>query len=76
MHVPLTDATVAAFLAAAEESEIGLAIRVDDTNIASQLRQKLSALGAGQGFTCHLMDNPVEIWLVKKGTDVGENLDG
>lgn len=67
---PWNDATIQAVLAAAEEAEIGIAIRfLDDTDLESA-RTMLYKSGAAQTFQVSVMDNPKEIWLVKKTNEL------
>lgn len=70
MPEPITEGHILAFIEAARSSEIGIAIKVETPEDIRTIRNRLAELGAGEEFTTHAMDNPLEVWLLKKGTEV------
>lgn len=69
-QIPFNKTTAQTILAAARETEIGISLKLGDPDFASNARNILSDCGAGSEFSIHLMDNPPEVWVVKKGTEV------
>jgi hypothetical protein len=70
--VPFTKFTALSILSAARETEIGISLKLGDPDFGHTVRTKLSEWGAGEEFTIHLMDNPPEVWIVKKGTELDD----
>ena len=67
---PWNEATISAILEAAADTEIGIAIKfLDDTDIESA-RTMLYKAGAAQNYQVSIMDNPKEIWVVKKTQEI------
>lgn len=65
-----TEAEAAAILAAAADAEIGVALVFEDDTDLDTIRTELYKLGAAKDFQISLMDNPIEIWIIKKTTDL------
>lgn len=70
MAQPITEGHILAFIEAAREAEVGIAITVDAPETIVLIRNRLASAGAGEEFTVHAMDNPLEVWVVRKGTEV------
>jgi hypothetical protein len=70
--IPFTKSTALSILTAARETEIGISLKLGDPDFGHTIRAKLSEWGAGEEFTIHLMDNPPEVWIVKKGTELDD----